>query len=265
MGNHNLVRGEIGKRSLHLVIRGGMPAGLAVLVLLLSWQILSVILDTPALPPPAEALISFKSIFGSDLLRHLQVSLYRVTLSLIIAAVLGVPLGLFLGKNKKADLLSAPFIYLTYPVPKVVFLPIFMILLGIGNVSKIVMITLIVFYQIVVTTRDASRNLPREYVMSVRSLRASEGEIYHHVYFPACLPSILTALRLGLGTAMAVLFLAETYATREGIGFFIMDSWSSLAYDKMFAGIIAMGLMGFGLYLLLDIAEKLLCPWEVTR
>lgn len=246
---------------LNEMARKVMYSFLAVLFLLVSWQILSLVLDTPVLPPPLDAIKSLGTIFGSHILVHLEVSLYRITVSLVIAAVLGVPLGLFLGKNKRADQLSAPLIYLTYPVPKVVFLPIFLILMGIGNVSKVVMITLIVFYQILVTTRDAARNLQKEYVLSVQSLRASEKEIYQHVYFPACLPAILTSLRLGLGTAMAVLFLVETYATREGIGFFIMDSWSSLAYEKMFAGIIAMGLMGFLLYLLLDVCEKILCKW----
>jgi ABC-type nitrate/sulfonate/bicarbonate transport system permease component len=226
-----------------------------------SWQLLALILQTPALPPPGEALKSLGAIFVSEIVGHLGVSLYRVVVSLIIATLLAVPLGLYLGKNKAADQISAPLIYLTYPVPKVVFLPIFLILLGIGNVSKIVLITLVVFYQILVTTRDAARNLAKEYVLSVKSLKASEWEIYRHVYFPACLPAILTSLRLGLGTALAVLFLVETYATREGIGFFIMDSWSSLAYDKMFAGIIAMGLMGFVLYLLLDGCEKIFCRW----
>lgn len=245
--------GNITGRAMHILS--------AAVILLASWQALSMVLDTPALPPPVEALASFFRIFYSDLLVHLQVSFCRIAVSLVIAAVLGVPLGLFIGKNKKADDYSAPLIYLTYPVPKVVFLPLFLILMGIGNVSKIVLISLIVFYQIMVTTRDAARNLQKEYVLSVQSLRATEMELYRHVYFPACLPAILTSLRLGLGTAMAVLFLVETYATREGIGFFIMDSWSSLAYDKMFAGIIAMGLMGFLLYLLLDACEKVLCSW----
>lgn len=228
------------------------------------WHVCSALLAVPAFPPPLEALVSFFGIFQSELLIHLKVSLYRVMVSLLIAAGLGVPLGLFLGKNKKADQLLGPLIYLTYPVPKVVFLPVLLVLLGIGNLSKIFLITLIVFFQILVTTRDAAKTLPKEYILSIRSLKATETEIYKHIYLPACLPAILTSLRLGLGTAMAVLFLVETYATREGIGFFIMNSWSSLAYSEMFAGILAMGLMGFILYLLLDAAEKVLCSWVNT-
>ena len=230
-------------------------------ILLIFWYLLAIGLKTPALPAPWAALTSFQKLFVSDLLPHLTVSFYRVVISLTIATLLGAPLGLWLGKNQKADEFSAPLIYITYPVPKVVFLPIFLILLGIGDASKIVLITLTIFYIILVTTRDAARNIPKEYILSVQSLKANRFALYRHVYFPACLPAILTSLRLGLGIAMSVLFLVETYATQEGIGFFIMNSWSSLAYNNMFAGSIAMGLMGFLLYLFLDACERVLCSW----
>ena len=231
------------------------------ILLLASWWGLSLLINNPAFPPPHRAIISLIDSIQNDLMYHLGVSLYRVLVSLLIATLLGVPLGLILGKNKSLDRFIAPMIYLTYPIPKVVFMPILFILLGIGDLSKVVLITLIVFYQILVTTRDAARNLEEEYLLSVRSLGAKSWELYWHVYLPGTLPSILTSLRLGLGTAMAVLFLVETYATQVGIGYFIMDSLSRMAYDKMFAGIIAMGTLGFLLYLILDLAEKKLCNW----
>lgn len=231
------------------------------LILLLSWWGLSLLINNSAFPPPHQAIKSLIENLSDNLLLHLGVSLYRVLTSLVIATLLGVPLGLILGKNSSLDQYAAPMIYLTYPIPKVVFMPILFILLGIGDLSKIVLITLIVFYQILVTTRDAARNLEEEYLLSVKSLGANSWELYWHVYLPGCLPSILTALRLGLGTAMAVLFLVETYATQQGIGYFIMESLSRMAYDDMFAGIIAMGTLGFILYLGLDLAEKKLCRW----
>lgn len=230
-------------------------------LLLLSWWVLSLLINNSAFPPPHHAIKSLIENLSDNLLIHLGVSLYRVLVSLLIATLLGVSMGLILGKNKSLDKFFAPMIYLTYPIPKVVFMPILFILLGIGDLSKIVLITLIVFYQILVTTRDAARNLEEEYLLSVKSLGANSWELYRHVYIPGCLPSILTALRLGLGTAMAVLFLVETYATQKGIGYFIMESLSRMAYDDMFAGIIAMGTLGFILYLGLDLAEKKLCSW----
>ena len=233
----------------------------SLVILLLLWWLVSLGLKSPAVPLPLDALDSFVKSLRGDLLIHLGVSLYRVLLSLLLATLLAVPLGILLGKNPDIDSKVAPMLYITYPIPKVVFMPIFLIVLGIGDSSKILLITLITFYQILVTTRDAAKNMAKEYVFSVKSLGASSWDLYRHVYLPGCLPAILTSLRLGLGTALAVLFLAETYATQTGIGFFIMDSLSRMNYEEMFAGIIAMGLMGFVLYVLLDQAEKVLCSW----
>jgi NitT/TauT family transport system permease protein len=238
-----------------------LPFLSSTIILIAAWWLLSLGLKSPAVPPPPEAFNSLWHSMQGELPAHLAVSLYRILISMFLATVMAVPLGLILGNNPKMDTKAAPLIYLTYPIPKVVFMPILLILLGIGDVSKIVLITLIAFYQILVTTRDAAKNLDKEYVLSVRSLGASSWDLYRHVYLPGCLPSILTSLRLGLGVAMAVLFLAETYATQKGIGFFILNSMSRMNYEEMFAGIIAMGLMGFFLYLVLDLAEKKLCAW----
>lgn len=232
------------------------------LLLLVLWWLVAVLVNHSALPRPYPALMSLVTELRQGLPVHVGVSLYRVLASLFLSLLLGVPLGLVLGKNRWLDSYFAPAIYLTYPIPKVVFMPVLFVLLGIGDVSKIALITLIVFFQILVTTRDAARHLEEEYVLSVRSLGAGTWELYRHVYLPGCLPEILTSLRLGLGTAMAVLFLTETYATRQGIGYFIMDSLSKMAYADMFAGIIAMGLMGFVLYFLIDLAEKRICRWK---
>lgn len=97
----------------------------------------------------------------------------------------------------------SPFIYLLYPIPHVVLLPLVIILFGIGDLSKIVLIGLIVFFQILVTTRDAARAIHPNYLLTMRSLGASRAQIYGHVIWPATLPRILTALRISIGTAVA--------------------------------------------------------------
>ena len=239
------------------------PYVIAIVILIILWWLLALIINKPALPPPEKAFLEFYyQTVNQGLLFHGWVSFYRVAISLILAFSLGMPLGIFLGKNKKIDALISPMIYLTYPIPKVVFLPVLLVLLGYGDGSKIFLITLIVFYQILVTTRDAARGIDPEIVMSVKSLGAGSWHLYWHVYFLGCLPEILTALRIALGTAIAVLFIAEAYATQEGLGYFIMDAMGRINYARMFAGIIAMGMLGFILYLALDIVEKILCRWK---
>lgn len=234
---------------------------LAAVVMILAWQGSSWLIRSEALPGPLAAFESFAVQMRGDLSGHFLISFYRVALSIAVSISLAVPLGLILGREEKLDRFFAPFIFLTYPIPKIVFLPLILLLLGIGNVSKVTLISLIVFFQILVTTRDAARSIPAQAVLSVRSLGAARRDIYRHVVFPACLPDIFTALRISSGTAIAVLFLAESYATEEGLGYFIMDAWTRLNYAEMFAGILAMALMGALVYEGLEALERRFCAW----
>lgn len=232
------------------------------LAVLFCWYILAMIINRPILPLPHVALKEFAALFPGLLWQHTLVSLFRILVSLLAATLLAVPLGLILGQAEQADRIIGPMIYVLYPIPKVVFLPIILILLGLGNFSKIFFITIIVFFQILVTTRDAAKMIPRQMVLSMNSLGANQYQTYHHLVFPICLPKIFTSLRISLGTAIAVLFLSETYATSEGLGYLIMDAMSRVAYSEMFAGILAMSLMGLVLYLLIDFLESVFCRWQ---
>jgi ABC-type nitrate/sulfonate/bicarbonate transport system permease component len=233
----------------------------AVIAVLVVWQLGAWALDSRALPGPVPALTAFFTAFWSDLAPHLAVSTWRVVAATVLGTVLAVPLGLWLGRSQRADAVAAPVIFLTYPIPKVVFLPVLLVLLGLGDASKIVLITLIVFFQLLVTARDAARAIPAGSVLSVRSLGAGELDVFRHVVVPAALPDIFTALRIGTGTAVAVLFLAESIGGTTGLGYYIVDAWGRLAYDAMFAGILGMALLGVGIYELLELAEARLCRW----
>lgn len=230
-------------------------------VLVVGWQLLSWAVDSPALPGPVPALSEFVRVFIPELLPHLGVSMWRVVASMVLGTVLAVPLGLMIGRSPRLDAVAAPMIFLTYPVPKVVFLPVFLVLLGLGDASKIALITLIVFFQILVTARDAARSIPSASVLSVRSLGAGRLDVARHVIFPAALPEIFTALRIGSGTAVAVLFLTESIVGSDGLGYYIVDSWGRIDYSGMFAGILGMALLGVLLYEALEMLESRMCRW----
>lgn len=234
----------------------------ATLFLLALWQYAAWSLKTPLLPTPGAALKATLRLLEADLGRHLWVSTYRVVISTFISLLLGLPLGLIMGYERRIDRFLAPLVYLTYPIPKIVFLPLILLFLGLGDRSKIFLITFIVFFQILVTTRDAVRKVQSETISSLRSLGGNRAQIYRYVLLPASLPDVLTALRLSMGTAIAVLFFAESFATTEGLGYFIMDSWSRAAPDEMFAGIIMMALLGVSLFIIVDLLERVLCRWQ---
>ena len=235
---------------------------LAIIGLLVLWQLASTLINRPVLPPPWEVLQAFAAELPRDLGRHFLVSAGRVVASIIVAVVIAVPAGLALGLSPTADRLAAPVIYLLYPIPKIVFLPVILLLLGIGNTSKVFIIALILFFQVLLVVRDEAANLRPELIASIRSLGAGRRAIFRFVYLPACLPAVLTSLRVTIGTAIAVLFFAESFATTSGLGYYIIvESWGRLAYPEMYAGVVAMSLLGLALYFAVDRLQVRLCPW----
>lgn len=229
--------------------------------LLVAWEAAARALNSPAFPAPTAALPVFATLLP-ELWPNALVSAGRILVAMAAGTLLAVPLGLWAGRSPRFDAVFAPLLYLTYPVPKVVFLPVFFLLLGIGNLSKVVLLGLIVFFQILVTARDAARAVPPSLVLSVRSLGATRLDVARHVVFPAAFPEILTALRIATGTAIAVLFFSESIAGSDGLGWFIGDAWGRIDYPRMFAGILAMALLGVVLYEVLDWVDAWSTRWK---
>ncbi|MBC8332854.1 MAG: ABC transporter permease [Anaerolineae bacterium] len=238
----------------------------AVLALFTIWHIAAWMIDQPILPSPIEVIPAFFRELGGDLLPHFAVSLWRVFASTALAILLASPAGLILGQSPRMNALFSPLIYLLYPIPKVVLVPVLILLFGLGDMPKIAIIFIILFFQILVLVRDQAASLRPELIQSVRSLGAGRRALFRYVYLPASLPAILTGLRQSVGTAVAVLYVAELFATQRGLGYYIYLKGSTLFdYPAMYAGIMAMSLLGLGLYFSVDWLERKLCPWEFAK
>ncbi len=225
------------------------------------WWVCAAAIGSPALPTPDATLPELAKNIG-EIMPEFWVSMGRILLSMLLGTLFGVPLGLWLGRSKRADLLFGPVLYVLYPVPKIVFLPVLFVLFGLGGEGKVVLIAIAVFFQMVVTMRDAAKNVPVGAVDSMRSLGAGKFAIYRDVVLPATIPDLFTALRITCGTAVAILFIAESMAGSSGLGYYIMHAWSLLEFEQMFAGIVAMALLGVILYEAFDLAEKRLTRWR---
>jgi NitT/TauT family transport system permease protein len=236
----------------------------AVAVLLALWQAAAWLVNRPILPAPWAVAQTFAAeLAGGELAGHFLVSLWRVVASTALSIALAAPAGLALGQYPAVNRLVSPLIYLVYPIPKVVFVPVVLLFLGLGDAPKITIIFLILFFQILVLVRDQAAALRPELIQSVRSLGAGRRALFRFVYLPASLPAILTALRQSVGTAVAVLYVAELYATQQGLGYYIYLNGSTLLnYPAMYTGIAAMSLLGLGLYFSVDWLERRLCPWQ---
>ncbi len=226
------------------------------------WYIAAVCIQSPVLVNPLNVYKSFNAIFWNGIWTHISASLLRIQEGLILALAIGIPIGLLMFNSRKTDKVLSPLLYFSYPVPKLALLPVVMLLLGIGETAKVVMILLILVFQIIVTTRDAARHISSEKFHVLRSLGANNFQVMRWIIFPAITPEILTSVRVATGTAVSVLFFTETYGTDRGMGFYIVDAWMRLAYTQMYAGILILSLVGFFLFFLTDLLEECLCKWK---
>lgn len=246
----------------------------SVLVLLGMWQLLSWVLEwtldprmARVLPGPLEAFMVFPRHWR-EIGNHFLGTGFRLVTALGISFVTAVPLGLWVGHERRVRELLSPLIYTAYPIPKVVFWPILFVLLGVGSeISKISFAVLVVFFQLLVSARDAAANVPKDYVLSALAAGLSRPKIYWHVVLPAALPAIFTSLRISLGLGIFAIYLAETairvgVSKYAGLGFYINNSFKIFSFESVFAGILAIGILGLGLYVLIEVAERWFCRWK---
>lgn len=226
------------------------------------WYLLAITINMRVLPKPTAIYLNMGNIFSEKIYIHVLVSLYRVAAGLSISLIIGVFIGLIMAYSNTWNKILNPLVYFTYPIPKTALLPVVMLLFGLGDTSKIIVIVLILVFQIIVAVRDSVMNIPSETYNPLRSLGASKLQIFAHVTLPSILPELLTSLRLSIGTALSILFFTEGYGTQYGIGYYILDAWSRIDYIEMYAGIVILSLLGFTLFILIDILEELVCSWK---
>ncbi len=228
---------------------------------LIFWHIMHLSANSNIIPGPYDSIIEFIRLSKGTLLLHVVVSFLRITSAVIISMGIGIPIGMWMGLSKKADDIMSPIIYILYPVPKIAFLPLLMLVFGLGNTSKIILIITIIVFQIILAVRDGVKEIPVELYYSVKSLGLSQRQTYINLIIPAVLPKIISAVRVSTGVSIAALFFGENFATTYGIGYFIMNCWVMVDYVQMFAGIMALSIMGIAIYKAIDALERKLCPW----
>lgn len=241
-----------------------MKKWIGVLILVVVWQIFAVTLDNNIFPSFINVMLSL----GENLkiiTTHLFYSSIRLVGGVVLAIIIGMPTGILIGYHKHLSELFSPVIYLLAPIPKIALLPLFMLLFGIGDLSKIFIIFIIMYFQVIVAAHDAVKNIPEDYYMPLKTIKAGHGQILYHVVFPAAIPEMFTSVRIGLATGISVLFFAETFGTRWGLGFYIMDMWMRLDYKQMYAGILMLGVLGLLSFMLVNILQKKSCPWIVNK
>lgn len=236
---------------------------LGLLMITAIWWLGYLFIDTRALANPIEVYKELPSFIVDDKTKwHIIYSLSRIGMGLIISCIIGVIIGILMGYNKTADKILKPILYFAYPIPKLALMPIVILLLGIRESSKVVMIVLILVFQIITSVRSAIMNIDKEQYNFYKVMGAKKHSIFFGVTIPSITKDMLTSLKIGVGTAISILFFTETYGTKYGLGFYIMDRFQTADYVDMYCGIVVLSCIGFLLFAMIDVVQSIVCKWD---
>jgi ABC-type nitrate/sulfonate/bicarbonate transport system permease component len=237
-----------------------------IVLVLLIWEVFSRvgIFDPFFVPPFSEVLATlYDQLFVSgDILVHTLASLRRISIGYAIAAVVGVSMGLAMGRITWIRNFFDPLIAAIYPTPKLALLPLMMALLGIGDASKITLIAIAAFFPIVLSTFAGVKDIDHFLIWNARTKGANSFQVLRTVILPASMPYIFTGLRIALAHAFLLIVASELISANEGLGFLIMFAERNLNQTLMFSGILMIALIGFAATQTLQIIGQRLFIWQ---
>jgi NitT/TauT family transport system permease protein len=213
----------------------------------------------PSIPHVFKSLI--KQFGKEKYLVDVGVSIYRVMVAFVISAVLAIPIGLFTGFSKRVSGLVEPFVGFARYLPVPAFVPLCILWFGLGHESKIAIIFLGTFFQLILMVADVAREVPKSYFEAALTLGAKRRELIRKVLLPASLPGVINACRTAVGWAWTYLVVAEIAGATSGLGFRIMEAQRFVQAPKIFAGILVIGLLGVITDLLFRSLHKYMFPW----
>ncbi|TFY96968.1 ABC transporter permease [Ramlibacter rhizophilus] len=248
-----------------LTRQGWFLAVASPVLLLLFWELLVRVqlLDSRFFPMPSTVLRDLAvQAAAPQLWIHAGYTVSRMLVGFAFGAVPGVLLGIMMGLSPVLRSLLQPAIAAIYPIPKVALFPLVMLMFGLGESSKWVIVGVAVFFQVLMSTLAGVVNIDRVYLDVAADLKARRWQAYRTIALPAALPFIFTGFQLGLGMALIVVVIAENFGTEYGLGYVIWHSWQIFEVRDMYVALILIALLGYLSQLLLARIERAVIPWR---
>jgi NitT/TauT family transport system permease protein len=239
---------------------------IAVALFLLTWELVGNVyqlVNPMFMSAPSLIWKAAVQLFGSgEIWNDLRVSGIEFAWGYFLSVLVGVPFGIAIGWYKKFAYTCDPFVNAMNATPRVALLPLVIIWLGIGILSKVGIIFLGAVFPLIINTRDGVKTTPHNLLTAARSFGASEWQIFRSVVIPSTVPFILTGLRLAIGRALIGVMVGELYAATAGIGFMITVAGATFQTDKVFVGVLIFAISGMVATELVDKAERRFDRWR---
>ncbi len=214
-------------------------------------------------PPPSLILATLLELLKTgELQAHIYISLQRVFFGFLLGTIPGLILGLIMGWSRKIRVVLDPLISATYPIPKIALFPLIMLIFGIGEMSKVVLIAIGCFYLVLINSMAGVMNINKIYFEVAENYGASKYKIFTKVVLLGSLPMVFAGIRLALGVSLVLMIVVEMVAANQGIGAMIWLAWETLRTENLYVGIIMIALLGLLFTSILQRIERHLIPWK---
>jgi ABC-type nitrate/sulfonate/bicarbonate transport system permease component len=238
----------------------GSPIGL-----LLAWELAAQFgaIDVRFFPAPSTIIAVLIRMAGTgELLENVLISLQRITLGFLLGGIPAILIGIAMGISRPLRALVDPLIVATYPIPKSSLLPLILLIFGLGEMSKVMMVAIGVFYPMAINATAGVLQINQIYLDVGKSFKASPWDTFRTIALPGALPFIMTGVKLGAGLALILIAVAEMVGAKSGIGYMIWSAWETFAVAKMYVGLFVIALIGFAISLLLNEVERWVIRWK---
>lgn len=240
---------------------------IALWFILTSYQLQPNFSKTVVIPNPYIVLQSFIDIVqngyaNGTLLEHIGASYYRMFAAIIFAILFAIPLGLLCGYIPKIEVVVSTIVEFIRPLPPLAYYTIIILATSIGNSSKIILLFIAAFAPLYIACVQAVKQVKKDHILAVKSLGASEFEVFRHVVLPSALPNIFTGLRTAIGVSFTTLVSAEMVAATSGLGYMILFAYNVYQTKVVFVGIIIIGISALLLDGFIKWSENKLVFWR---
>ena len=238
------------------------------LLLILLWEVLARvgILDTRFYPAPSTIVSTWLRLLQSgEWIGHVGISMQRGVTGFALGALPALFIGITMGLSPLIRSLLEPSIAALYPIPKIAIFPLVMLVFGLGEMNKYVIVAIGVFFQVVINTVVGVVNIEQIYLDVGKNFGAKKKDFYLGIALPGALPVIFAGLRLGWGVALLLLVTAELANAKSGLGYLIWQSWQTFQIEEMYIGLVTISIIGYLSFQLFDLLEHRFIPWKPRK
>jgi len=237
--------------------------GVSLIIILVVWEFFGRQINPIFASYPTAILEAFFGLIGDgSLVTALFQSIQPLIAGYLLAAIIGIPIGLLIGRYRIIEAAINIYVIAGYATPLVALIPLFVLWFGLGFAVKVAIVFTLTIFPIIINTTDGVKGVPKTMIEVGTAFVASQSAIMRKIILPATIPYIMTGLRLGVGKAVIAMVIAEFFTSISGLGGIIINSGNNFDTAKMFVPVIILMILGVGLTALVGKLESVVAPWQ---